>query len=235
MYQLRHKVRYSEISSDKFVNIAQIVNYLQDCSTFESVSVGDDLEHLEEKGCAWLLAAWQIEVRRYPKLAEDIVISSWHSNHKGVLANRNFEICDQEGNQMVAANSIWFYYDLERKAPRRISQEYVDQYGQREPLEMDYKPRRIMVPAITGREEASFPVRKSDLDTNGHVNNAKYVRMAWEYVENRKIQAMRVEYRIAALYGDDIFPVIYEEENKMYVELRNKEKEVFVIVEFEFE
>lgn len=235
MYQLRHKVRYSEISSDKSVDMAQIVNYLQDCSTFESVSVGDDLEHLEEKKCTWLLAAWQIEVKRYPKMAEEIVISSWHSGHKGVLAHRNFQICDEKGEQIVLADSIWFYFDLERKVPRRIAQEYVDLYGYQAPLCMEVKPRKITLPDVQGIEQDAFPVRKSDLDTNGHVNNAKYIAMALEYGKNCKINKMRADYRKSALYGERIYPVVFHSEDKIYVQLNNKDGDIFVIVELEYE
>ena len=104
MYHLNHKVRYSEISADGYVDIAQVVNYLQDCSTFESFSVGDTIENQKAGRYAWMLAAWQVEVERFPKMYEDIVISSWHYGHKGILANRNFDICDVDGNRIVSAN-----------------------------------------------------------------------------------------------------------------------------------
>lgn len=234
MYHLNHKVRYSEISADGYVDIAQIVNYMQDCSTFESFSVGDTLEYQKENRYAWMLAAWQVEVERFPKMYEDIVISSWHYGHKGILANRNFDICDKDGNRIVSANSIWFYFDLEKKMPVRIQDEYVGMYGHKEKLQMNYKPRKIMPPSIEGRREESFTIRRSDLDTNGHVNNAKYIGMALEYVnQTDQITSMRVDYRKAAFYGDSIFPVIYEENKKTIVELRNKEDDIFVVIEFE--
>lgn len=233
MYHLNHRVRYSEISSDKYVNMAQIVNYLQDCSTSESVHVGDTLERMEKNQQAWLLAAWQVEVERYPEMSEDIVISSWHYGHKGILAYRNFDICDAAGNRIVSANSVWFYYDIEKQIPVRVQQEHIDKYGLEEKLQMDYKPRKVLPPKTEGRKEEAFKVRKSDLDTNGHVNNAKYIAMALEYVDGHDITSMRADYRKSALYADRIFPVIYEDNNKTYVELRNAEQEIFVVIEFE--
>jgi len=181
-----------------------------------------------------MLAAWQLEVERFPKMYEDIVISSWHYGHKGILANRNFDICDSEGQRIVSANSIWFYFDLDKMIPVRIQDEFVSMYGHHEKLEMDYKPRKVMSPKEKGREEEPFKIRKSDLDTNGHVNNAKYIAMALEYIEEpQKITSMRVDYRKAAFYGDCIVPFVYEENNKTIVELKNPEDEIFVVVEFE--
>ena len=234
MYHLNHKVRYSEISSDGYVDIAQVVNYLQDCSTFESFSVGDTIDHQKEGNYAWMLAAWQLEVERYPKMYEDIVISSWHYGHKGILANRNFDICDSHGNRIVSANSIWFYFDLDKKMPVRIQDEFVSMYGHHEKLDMEYKPRKILPLKTQGRVEESFKIRKADLDTNGHVNNAKYIGMALEYIEEtQNITSMRVDYRKAAFYGDCIVPVVFEDDNKTIIELRNPADEIFVVVEFE--
>ena len=44
---------------------------------------------------------------------------------------------------------------------------------------------------------------------------------------------MRVDYRKAALYGDCVIPVIYEEDNKTIIELCNDQDEIFAVVEFE--
>ena len=234
MYHLNHKVRYSEISDNGYVDIAQVVNYLQDCSTFESFSVGDTIENQKAGRYAWMLAAWQVEVERFPKMYEDIVISSWHYGHKGILANRNFDICDADGNRIVSANSIWFYFDLDKKMPVRIQDEFVSMYGHHEKLEMNYKPRKILPMSVEGRKEEAFKIRRSDLDTNGHVNNAKYIAMALEYIEEaQNIMSMRVDYRKAAFYGDWIIPVIYEDNNKIMVELCSEEGEIFVVLEFE--
>ena len=107
-------------------------------------------------------------------------------------------------------------------------------YDHGEKLPMNYKARKINVPAAEGKVEEAFRIRKTHLDTNGHVNNAKYIDMALEYVENtNRICGMRADYRKAALYGDIIVPVIYKEENMIYVVLQNTEQEIYVIIEFE--
>ena len=107
-------------------------------------------------------------------------------------------------------------------------------YGHHEKLDMEYKPRKIATPMMEGKKLESFKIRKSDLDTNGHVNNAKYIAMALEYIEDgNKIKSMRVDYRKAAFYGDCIVPVVYEENKKVIIELRGEDEEIFVLVEFE--
>lgn len=235
MYSLRHKVSYSEITADQHINVAQAVRYFQDTSTFHSQEVGDTVDSLKEKQCAWLLSAWQLEIERYPTFGEEVIISTWPHENRNLFAQRNFEMKDAEGNSLVKANSIWFYFDFQMGMPRKILPEYVDCYGVEEKLPMNYKGRKVILPkGIEGKCKDSFCVRKSDLDTNGHVNNSKYVEMALEYVENGRIIGMRADYRKSALLNDRIYPVVSKHNNYIYVELTNGE-EAFVVIEFEMD
>ena len=58
---------------------------------------------------------------------------------------------------------------------------------------------------VKGRE---FVVQESQLDTNHHVNNGQYVRMAMNQIELPKVSELRVEYKKQALLGDMIVPFI---------------------------
>lgn len=236
MYSLKHKISYSEISPDKHVSIAQVVRFFQDTSTFHSEEVGDTVEALERKQCAWLLSAWQLEVDRYPVFGEEVVISTWPHENKGILAQRNFEMKDADGRSMIRANSIWFYFDFKTEMPRKIIPEYVECYGVEEKLQMNYKGRKVALPKnVKGKIMADFLVKKADLDTNGHVNNANYIEMALEYVEkSTKVKGARVDYRKSAVLNDKIVPILYEEENYLYVELSDGEKP-FAVIEFEMD
>ena len=234
MYEIKHRVRYSEISPNQHVPIGQIVKYFQDCSTFNSEDIGLGLEYLEKTGYAWLLAAWQIEIIRYPAIGEEIVIATWPYDKKGILAYRNFEIRDLEGNRIAMANSIWFYMNLKTGVPKRIEDKDVDAYGQEEKLPMQYKARKIKLPALQWEDQEDFPVKKADLDTNGHVNNARYIEMAMEYMDIQNfIISMRADYRKSAVFGDRIYPRVCRNEAFTYVELCDRDYEPYVIIEFE--
>lgn len=234
MYSLKRRVSYSEISANKQISPAQAIRYFQDTSTFHSEDVGDTVDSLKEKQCAWLLSAWQVEIERYPVFGEEIEISTWPYENKGILAHRNFEMKDTKGNVLMRANSIWFYFDFQTGMPRKIIPEYVDCYGVEEKLPMNYKGRKVKLPKdVEGKRLDSFLVKKSDLDTNNHVNNAKYIEMALEYIDNTgAIIGIRADYRKSAVLNDKMVPIIYKENNYIYVELSDGEKP-FVVIEFE--
>ena len=77
-------------------------------------------------------------------------------------------------------------------------------------------------------------MRKSDIDSNEHVNNERYVIMAQEFLpDGFRTRQLRAEYKNAAVYGDTIYPVITSEENKVTVVLNDRDGTPYAIVEFE--
>ena len=179
MYSFDSRVRYSEVDEDRKLSLTGVINYMQDCSTFQSEDLNMGIDYLAEKHRAWLLSSWQIVVDRYPKLGERIVVSTWPYDFKGIYGYRNFTIQDPEGSYLVRANSNWFFFDTEHGVPVRVGEEDIRGYGvgQEKKLSMDYAPRKIPLPD----EYEEFPaiaVAAHHIDTNHHVNNAQYVEIA---------------------------------------------------------
>ncbi len=68
MYSFNARVRYSEVGGDRRLSVPGVVNYLQDCSTFQSEDLKMGIDYLEQSHRAWWLSSWQIVINRYPRL-----------------------------------------------------------------------------------------------------------------------------------------------------------------------
>ena len=101
MYTFQSKVRYSELDAEKKLSIAAIVDYFQDCSTFQSEALGVGIEYLESVEMLWVMSYWQIVIDRYPHLCENITIGTFPYEFKGFLGFRNFFIEDEAGNRII--------------------------------------------------------------------------------------------------------------------------------------
>ena len=77
-YSFSGRVRYSEIGENGLLTLPGILNYFQDCSTFQSEEVGLGIDILKEWKRIWVLSAWQVVVDRYPYMGERIKTSTWH-------------------------------------------------------------------------------------------------------------------------------------------------------------
>ena len=79
----------------------------------------------------------------------------------------------------------------------------------------------------------SFEVKKHHLDTNHHVNNGQYIRMAEEYLPGEfRVRQMRAEYKNQARLGDRICPFVCREDGKYVVTLSDTEGKTYCIAEF---
>jgi acyl-ACP thioesterase len=232
MYSFNSRVRYSEVDKDKKMDLYSIINYFQDCSTFHSEDVGRGLEYLVSKKRVWLMNAWQIIVNHFPVLGEEITISTWPYDFNSMYGYRNFIIRDASNQVAAAANSIWVCMDTERNCPVKVTEDDVSGYITEEKFDMDYAPRKITIPEnLTALD--GFPVVRSNIDTNNHVNNGQYIRMAEEFLPSGfQIRQMRAEYRKSAILGDTIIPMVNKENDTYTVVLSGTEGKPFTIIEF---
>ena len=206
MYQYKQRVSYSQIGPNGSLTIPALVNYFQDCSLFHSQDCVLSLEELLIRKRAWLLNSWHIIINRLPLMGDEVTISTWPYDFNKMFGHRNMTLTDSSDNTLCYADSLWFYYDHEAGRPIRPAPEEIDGYGLGEPLNMKTVPRRIVYPNQMQLVDTLL-VTRSFLDTNNHVNNGEYVRVAWGYLPiDFPVNELRVEYRQAAVL-DDTFAV----------------------------
>lgn len=231
-YTFDSRVRYSEVDHTGRMTVPNVINYFQDCSTFQSEDIGVGLETLKAKHRGWLLASWQVKFVRAPKMGEKITVGTFAHAFKGFFGSRNFFMDDADGQHLAYANSVWFFVDSEKGRPVRPEPEDIEPYGIEEPLEMEYRERKIKLSEQTTACEP-FPIRRYHIDTNEHVNNAQYVQMAMEFLpRDMEVKELRVEYKLAAVLGDVIYPKVAMEENRSVVELCDEAGAQYAVVEF---
>ncbi|MGN0142971.1 MAG: acyl-[acyl-carrier-protein] thioesterase [Roseburia sp.] len=235
MYQFQSRVRYSEVNSEKEMTLPALLDYLQDCCTFQSEELGVGVDYLAENKVAWVLSSWQIRICRYPRMGEHITVSTWPYGFKGFYGYRNFKVEDETGAVLAYANSLWVFMDTEHMRPVRISQRMLDAYlpGMEDEIPEQWDERKITVPEGGSREKPVY-VQRFHIDTNHHVNNGKYIQIAEEFLpENFEVSGLRAEYKKAAILGDVLYPVVRTEETCVTVTLADAQEKPYAIVQFQ--
>ncbi len=231
-YYFDSRIRYSELDENLRLPLHSLINYFQDCSTFQSEDLGIGVEYLKEKGKLWVLTSWQISVWRYPSLGEEIRTGTWACGFHGFTGMRNFVMETKAGEPLAAAYSEWAYMDLAAGRPVRADEDEMERYGIEDPMEMEYAGRKIPVP-----EEQRFlepvTVHAHHLDSNHHVNNGQYVAIAAEYLPGEfQVRRLRAEYKRQARLGDVMVPGISWTDGVCVVTLNDEAGRPYVILEF---
>lgn len=233
MYQYESKVRFSETDEKRKLTLQAVVDYFQDCSTFQTEELGVGFSYLLPKNLTWILLYWQIVVEEYPDLGEKITISTIPYEFRGFMGKRNFFMEKGDGQIIAKADSLWSLMDTQKMMPVKIPEEVVQAYPREEKLEMEYLPRKVSISGIEKKEEM-LVIQRHHLDCNNHVNNGQYIKIAGVYLpKGFEIKQMRAEYKKQAYLGNEIFPYVYEDKDKITVSLCDVNKQPYVVVEFQ--
>ena len=239
IYTYTSRVRYSEIDENARMTLFSLINNLQDCCTFHGEEVGVGLEYNMARGQAWIVADLQMRIWRYPRFGERIRVTTWASGFRGMIARRNFRVETEDRELLAEAATEWVFMDLTTRKPIRIPAEQ-EVYGlhPEETLREDMGGRKIRLPEEMP-EQTPFVIQEHHLDTNRHVNNAQYVRMAMRYLPaGFETRRLRVEFKKQALLGDTIVPraakaaAPEEAESVWYAALTDEAGEPYFTAEF---
>lgn len=210
MYSFTGRIRYSETDAQGILTPEKLIDYFQDCSTFQSQDIGAGVESLRRREMAWIIVYWRVEILRMPALGETVRIGTFPYAMKGSVGLRNFFMETESGERLANANSVWTLVDTVSSRPVRVPADIMELYPPEEKLGMEYDSRKIRIPDLPGTKVDPVRVQEYHLDTNRHMNNGQYVRIAAGFFPpGRRVSVLRIEYRQQAMLGDSIVPVLY--------------------------
>ena len=241
MYTFKSTVRFSETGKDSKLTIPHLISYFQDCSTLHGNEAGLDRKKLIKMERAWFLSSWQIVINKRPGIDEKIEVETRAYEIRGFYGLRNFIMYNEAKEVCAYANSIWFYVDTKKGRPVKYEQKEGTGFEIDEEFPMEKADRKIIIPENADKTTKGdrLKVRESHLDSNYHMNNREYVRIALDFMPDSfdidDLRQIRVEYKKAAVLDEIMVPVYYfdVENKKIFVSLENEAGENFAKVEFE--
>ena len=229
MYTYETVVGYSKTKGGQ-VPIYDIMNYLQDCSTFQSEHLGRGIEYAKNKGKAWVLIAYEIQLLKPLKMGDRITVGTAPTGFQTVLGDRQFFIKDEAGEFAVQASTLWGMMDLKERIPIRFTEEDVEGFVPEKLFDMKPVNRRMKLSEKKEKKEPMF-VLKTYIDSNGHMNNADYLRAATELIpEDFTWNHLKIVYKKEAREGEKMIPYIHQEEDGMGISFQNEAGEDLALI-----
>ena len=191
---------------------------------------------LTQHNVVWVINYWELNIYRLPKLCDYVTVGTYPYAFKGCFGFRNFYMKDDKNEYIVKANSMWTLVDTLSSRPSKAPQFISQAYELEEKLDMTYNPRKVLIPEtddVLTLEKDPIHIQLHHLDSNHHVNNGQYVKLAMSALgEEENISSLRIDYRKQAHLGDTIYPVVYKIDNKSIVALYDENKSAFSVAEF---
>jgi acyl-ACP thioesterase len=200
------RVRSYEVDTRERLTPRALCAYLQEAAGLHAAALGASMARLRESGLAWVLHRLRVEIDEYPRQGEAVEVVTWPSRFDRVVADREFEVCDERGRRLAAATSRWAVADLRLRRPVRMPEFILAIGGEDRPAPVALT--RGELPAVSAPAVGkTFAVRRSDLDVVHHVNNTQYVGWLLETVPDEveaglRPAAVELAFQREALYGD---------------------------------
>ena len=222
MYSIDNIVTTSTCDKNGNLKLFSAFQMMQDCSEMWIDSEPTVKEFFEKSGMTQLLASRQVEIVRVPKYKERLKTVTTVFEVKPMFGFRNTFINDAEGNVCYKTWSMGAFVDRTTGRLQRIPQDVLSSVSIEPKRDMTYGERRIILP-----KDAEFKVHepvavtRNDIDYNGHMNNANYIRIVNEYLpEGFKYNSVRVEFKIPARLGQSLVPqTLLTADGTFFVEL----------------
>jgi len=206
IYEEYYKIHHYEVDRNGRVFIATFINYFEDLALNHSESLDMGIDYLLKNNIAWVVYKWDIKIYKYAMLGEKLRVRTWAHSVRTFYAYRKFDIINSSGETIAQANSLWFMINIKRRRPCKIQDEIIEKFGLTKKDSSPIEFEKLKVP-INITEEKNFVVRYSDIDTNKHVNNVKYVSWALEtipknIINNYKLSQLKINYDKETAYGE---------------------------------
>lgn len=209
IYEREFPIRYHELDSHGLLRPVTLLNLVQDTGGLHAAQLGISVRDIRHRGLTWVLSRVHLVVDRYLHADDVIHVRTWPSSRDGLFSCREFEMRDRNGDLFSRATSSWAVLNLATRRPVKL-QDCLPEYPltPRRALDDDF----VSLPHFPAHDstfrELPFLVRRSDQDSNHHVNNTVYSDWALEAVPDDvaagHLQSLEVSFRAEALYGDSI-------------------------------
>ncbi len=207
-YSTDHTIACYEADVNKMMRPTAMLDMMQEIANINAASLGFGYDELIETSTAWVLSRIHLRFNRYPRWRDRVNLKTWHKGMAKLFYLRDFILSDMEGETLAEATSSWLIIDLNTRRlvrnnelasnPEKCTKEdAIAEPAGKVVLPVDIEPELVR----------KHPVTWSEIDTNGHVNNVKYVVWAIdavkpEDIKERQMKELLINYDAEVMPGD---------------------------------
>jgi acyl-ACP thioesterase len=175
-------VGFTAVDESGGLTLAAAFDYFQEAAIRHAEDLGVGRDPMAALGQGWVLSRVSVAMQRRPRQTERVTVRTWPRGWEKLFALRDFDVQDEAGTSIVIARSCWLILDLEKRRPLR-PQAAMEQLPLNEGLDALTDGGRGLDAAPGLEKAAERTAAYSDIDFNGHMNNARYVQWIQDIAE----------------------------------------------------
>lgn len=193
-----YRLRWMDFDRYGRMQPTAILDIFQDLAIAHAEQLGIGRAAMLEKDVVWVVVRTKFEVVRPPVYDTVVTVRTWPHSLSRFSFIRDFSMRDADGNELIKATQEWVLMNYETRKFASAKDAYQGPPDFDDARAFDAKPRKIMDFEAEGAPALVIVPAYTDIDVNGHVNNAMYGNYIINAINPSADGAMRtfqVDYR----------------------------------------
>lgn len=198
-----------DTDASKLLKPVSFMNYAQELANCHASELGFGYDDMIRTRTAWVLSRMHIKFLEHPQWRDKVYLRTWHKGPERLFYIRDFKMTDgDDSRDLIVATTSWLVVNIDTR--RLIREALLDESGVCREDAIAPSCDKIKMPEhLESRLAATHTVSYSDVDMNGHANNAVYLVWAMDAVEQetvfrKPLKEVRINFNHETRPGDRI-------------------------------
>ena len=205
----------------------------QELANVHAQVLGFGYDDLMRTRTAWVLSRMHIHFGTHPRWRQNVTLSTWHKGLDRLFYLRDFQMTDNAGNVLVSATTSWLVIDIDTRRLCRNA-EILDAGTACMENAIDRPCGKVQVPAgVTETKAGEHKVSYSDVDMNGHTNNARYLMWAMDVLDYgfavSPVKDVKINFNSETRPGEIVELYRADADGKVYIEGKAAGRSAFCV------
>lgn len=235
IYSKSIHINAGDVSPSGILGTGKLMLLFQDLALEHYTSKAQTWDELFKEKKSWILNKIEIDIKKLPRLATDITLSTWSFSvdaHKGI---REFEMISSDGEILLNCIMSFIYFDFNIRKPVVFDKNKFPNFTQSPKTffnhSNDWKLENFTVADL----KETYNLRYSDYDLNNHVNNIIYFDLIDDFIKTRigkeNIGNIKAIYKKEIPFGLINVDVATKLVNNKYILSITNENQLFFLAE----
>lgn len=204
-YEKLYELRLGDFDRYNRIKPSTVLDIFQDVATIQAEGMGIGHDDMMAKGVFWIVVRTKYRMIAEPSIHDRVIARTWPHSPSRFSFLRDYTLRTESGEVLIESTSEWILMDAETRKFASIM-DYYDGPMEFEPERcFPSKARKIATLPGEGAREVEIVPGYTDVDLNGHVNNACYADFAIDALspgEQGDVGTFQIDYRQEVREGE---------------------------------
>ena len=226
IFEREYIVDITNVGNSNMLTNRGMLSILENVACKHSDVAGFGINDIENTHLTWVLLSWKVHIKKRVKYGTVLHVKTWARDTNKFQTYRDFEVTDNDGNQICIATTKWALINTEKNNIARITDDVINKYEPVNKHIFDNPEIDKITEPISHISEYIYVTQRRDIDVNNHMHNLNYLSVAYEALPEEVYSApecnhIEIMYKKAIRLGDTAKCLYTSENNIHYITIKS--------------